>query len=98
MRIRFNEPLENCSRHSVEEEVEKWIGDSGEVVGGGVATDGCWAHIDLNVSDDIVAERGMASMIDQLRSVLRAAKVPSSTKIVIFENEDSSREFLLGQT
>jgi hypothetical protein len=87
----------NCSRHSVEEEIEQWIGDSGEVVGGGAAADGSWAHIDLNISDRTIAERGLPNLVDQLRQVLLAANVPPSTKVVVFESDDISREFLVGQ-
>jgi hypothetical protein len=96
IRVRISEPLANSSRMAVEEAIEEWIGGDGEIVGGGAAVDGSWAHIDLNVSDQVVSEQGLPKLIDQLRDVLQAAGVPASTKMIVFESDDTTYESTVG--
>lgn len=96
IRIRFTDPLIGCSRQSIEEDVEQWLGASGEIVGGGAATDGSWANNDLNISDQIVANVGLSNFVNQLREVLQATKAPASTTITFFVNDDVAEEFKVG--
>jgi hypothetical protein len=96
IRVRFTDPLVGCSRQSIEEDVEQWLGASGEVVGGGAATDGSWANIDLNVNDQVVAQVGLPTFVNQLRGVLQSAKAPSSTTITAFVGDDVVEEFEVG--
>jgi len=96
IRVRFTDPLVGCSRQSIDEDVEQWLGASGEVVGGGAATDGSWSNIDLNVDGQIVAELGLPNFINQLRGVLQSAKAPASTSITAFVNDDVTEEFRVG--
>jgi hypothetical protein len=95
-RIRFTDPLVGCSRQSIEEEVEQWLGTSGEIVGGGAATNGSWANIDVAVKDQLVLSVGLAGVVNQLRAVLRTAKAPASTKITAFVSDDKMEQFAVG--
>jgi hypothetical protein len=97
IRVRFNDPLVSCSRHTVEVEIEQWIGDSGEIVGSGAAINGKWAHIDLDVCDRVIADRGLPRVIDELRQVLLTARVPPSTKMIVFEDDDVASELVVGE-
>lgn len=96
IRVRFTDPLIGCSRQSIEEDVEQWLGESGEIVGGGAATDGSWANIDINVYDQSVAKVGLSNFVTQLRAVLKSAKVPASTTITAFVSDDVTEEFRVG--
>jgi len=96
LRVLFTDPLVGCSRQSVEEDLEGWLGTSGEIVGGGAATNGAWANIDLTVDDKHVTALGLPAFVDRMRAVLRASQVPPSTKITAFVSDDRMDEFVVG--
>src|SRR5262245_32132552 len=62
-------------RSSIEDAVEDWLGDRGEVTGGGSGKDG-W-DIDLS----LVAEQVSVPVIEQLLGVLRDANAPAGTTV-----------------
>lgn len=94
--IILTDPLVDCSRQTVEEDLEGWLGRSGEIVGGGAATDGSFADIDFSVKDQFISSMGVPAFLDQVRSVLRAAKVPASTKIIAFVSDNKTEEYSVG--
>ncbi len=96
IRIKFVDPLVGCSRQTVEEQIESWLGSSGELLGGGAATDGSWAHIDFSVEDDVINRVGLQAYFSTLKTILRAARVPPSTKITAFLDETEKEETVVG--
>jgi len=96
LRVLFTDPLVGCSRQSVEEELEGWLGTAGEIVGGGAATNGTWANIDLAVDDKHISSLGLSAFVDRMREVLRASRVPPSTKITAFVSDKHMEEFAVG--
>jgi hypothetical protein len=89
-------PLVGCSRQTIEEEIENWLGAAGEIVGGGAATDGSFADIDLVVQDQAISRIGLPAFLEQLRTVLRVANAPSSSRIVAFVSDDTTEESTVG--
>ena len=93
LRVRFTGPLLKCSRSVVEDRIEDWLGSSGEVVGAGVATDGSWAHIDLDIFQDKMSDEGLDTVIAQLQHLLQREQVPDSTKIIVFLENGNTLEY-----
>src|SRR5262245_29921565 len=89
-------PLVGCSRQTIEEEIENWLGVAGEIVGGGAATDGSFADIDVVVQEQAISGVGITAFLEQLRAVLRAAKAPPSSRILAFVSDDKTEEITVG--
>jgi hypothetical protein len=89
-------PLVECSRQTIEEEIENWLGTAGEIVGGGAATDGSFADIDLVVQEQAITRTGLPAFLEQLRTVLRTANAPPSTRIIAFVSDDTTEELTVG--
>jgi hypothetical protein len=85
--IIFKGPLEHCSRFDVEEALEDWLDDKGEVVGGGAATDGSWGHIDVDIES--LTKRNMKGIVQKVRAILKKLKAPSTARIVIVDDENT---------
>ena len=76
---------------NVEDYLEDWLGEKGEIVGGGAATDGSRSHITIEVFDRGMKQ--MPSFLAQFRLILQSLHVPQNTSIVVEYGNDSFQEF-----
>ena len=67
-------------RSAIEDEVEEWLADRGEVSGGGSGKDG-W---DIDIS--LVAERVPEEFVQELLALLRRLDAPPGVKDTIIEH------------
>jgi hypothetical protein len=81
-------PLTGCSRWDIEEGFEEWLGDKGEIIGGGGAPDGSWSHIDIHLFE--LGEEGVPAALQAARELLRQFGVPQNSTVV-FKDDDDKR-------
>jgi hypothetical protein len=72
----------------IEEAFEEWLGDKGEIIGGGGAPDGSWSHIDIHLFELGVDD--VPGTLETTRELLRKFGVPQNSTVV-FKDDDDKR-------
>jgi hypothetical protein len=89
--VYFESPLVRYSRWDIEDELEEWLGERGEVTGGGSFLDGSRSNIDLEV--DTNNPLAVEALVEELRGVLRDLVVPADTHIAVFFEDESRKDY-----
>jgi hypothetical protein len=72
--VYFHSPL-NIDRDDIEEALEEYLGDRGEIVGAGSGASG--SNIDVEIEGDAIPH------LEPIKRILRKLKVPADSQIVI---------------
>lgn len=91
--ITFREPLVSCSRDDVEEVIEQWLGEHGEIIGAGNATDGSWSHIDIDFFQ--AGESDIQRIVTEITPLLIELQVPQRTELLFLDDEGTLGKFNL---
>jgi hypothetical protein len=81
--IYFRSPLVGPDRWDIEEQLEDWLAERGEVTGGDSATDGGGGSIELQIFEPTANE--WKEILSGTKDILKRCKVPRDTELVHFE-------------